>query len=63
MEPEQQMATGTWSTRTDVPPPAEPISSYPVVTGYRAFLSAGASKATPARWSTSAEYGDGRAIW
>src|SRR4051794_16115773 len=40
MEPAQQAATGTWSSRKDVPPPAgfKPIFDYPVVNDYRSFL-------------------------
>jgi ABC-type Fe3+ transport system substrate-binding protein len=40
LEPEQQIATGTWSGRSDVPPPAgyQPIFSYKVANDYRAFL-------------------------
>jgi ABC-type Fe3+ transport system substrate-binding protein len=40
LEPEQQIATGTWSGRSDVPPPAgyKPIFSYKVANDYRAFL-------------------------
>ena len=40
MEPAQQVATGTWSSRKDVPPPAgfKPIFDYPVVNDYRSFL-------------------------
>ena len=40
MEPAQQVATGTWSSRRDVPPPAgfKPIFDYPVVNDYRSFL-------------------------
>lgn len=40
LEPTQQMATETWSGRSDVPPPAgyKPIFSYKVVTDYREFL-------------------------
>jgi ABC-type Fe3+ transport system substrate-binding protein len=40
LEPAQQIATGTWSGRSDVPPPAgyKPIFSYKVVNDYRAFL-------------------------
>src|SRR5215471_9097030 len=40
LEPEQQVKTGTWSSRRDVPPPAgyKPIFDYPVVNDYRAFL-------------------------
>ncbi len=40
MEPAQQVATGTWSSRKDVPPPAgfKPIFDYPVVNDYRNFL-------------------------
>ena len=40
LEPEQQVATGTWSGRSDVPPPAgySPIFSYKVANDYRAFL-------------------------
>jgi ABC-type Fe3+ transport system substrate-binding protein len=40
LEPAQQAATGTWSARGDVPPPAgyKPILSYQVVNDYRAFL-------------------------
>ena len=36
----QQVATGTWSSRRDVPPPAgfKPIFDYPVVNDYRSFL-------------------------
>jgi ABC-type Fe3+ transport system substrate-binding protein len=40
MEPAQQAATGTWSSRKDVPPPKgfKPIFDYPVVNDYRSFL-------------------------
>jgi ABC-type Fe3+ transport system substrate-binding protein len=40
LEPAQQVATGTWSGRSDVPPPAgyKPIFSYKVANDYRAFL-------------------------
>jgi len=40
LEPAQQIATETWSGRSDVPPPAgyKPIFSYKVVTDYKAFL-------------------------
>jgi ABC-type Fe3+ transport system substrate-binding protein len=40
LEPAQQIATGTWSGRKDVPPPAgyNPILSYKVANDYRAFL-------------------------
>ncbi len=40
LEPAQQIATGTWSARNDVPPPAGylPIFSYKVANDYRAFL-------------------------
>jgi ABC-type Fe3+ transport system substrate-binding protein len=40
LEPTQQIATETWSGRSDVPPPAgyKPIFSYKVVTDYKAFL-------------------------
>jgi ABC-type Fe3+ transport system substrate-binding protein len=40
LEPEQQISTGTWSGRSDVPPPAgyKPILSYQVANDYRAFL-------------------------
>jgi ABC-type Fe3+ transport system substrate-binding protein len=40
LEPAQQVATGTWSGRKDVPPPAgyNPILSYKVANDYRAFL-------------------------
>jgi ABC-type Fe3+ transport system substrate-binding protein len=40
LEPAQQIATGTWSGRSDVPPPAgyKPIFSYKVANDYRAFL-------------------------
>jgi ABC-type Fe3+ transport system substrate-binding protein len=40
LEPAQQAATGTWSGRKDVPPPAgyNPILSYKVANDYRAFL-------------------------
>ncbi len=40
LEPAQQIATGTWSGRSDVPPPAgyKPIFSYKVATDYQAFL-------------------------
>jgi ABC-type Fe3+ transport system substrate-binding protein len=40
IEPAQQVATGTWSSRKDVPPPAgfKPIFDYPVVNDYRSFL-------------------------
>ena len=40
LEPEQQGAVGTWSSRSDVAPPAgyKPILSYNVVNDYRAFL-------------------------
>jgi ABC-type Fe3+ transport system substrate-binding protein len=41
MEPEQQAATGTWSSRSDVAPPAgtKPIFQYKVVNDYMTFLS------------------------
>ena len=37
---EQQMRTGTWSSRSDVPPPAglQPILSYKIMNSYRDFL-------------------------
>src|SRR5580704_16575574 len=40
LEPAQQVATGTWSGRSDVPPPSgyNPILSYKVANDYRAFL-------------------------
>jgi ABC-type Fe3+ transport system substrate-binding protein len=40
LEPEQQIATETWSGRSDVPPPVgyQPIFSYKVANDYRAFL-------------------------
>jgi ABC-type Fe3+ transport system substrate-binding protein len=40
LQPAQQIATGTWSGRSDVPPPAgyKPIFSYKVAIDYRAFL-------------------------
>ena len=40
LEPAQQAATGTWSARNDVAPPAgtKPILSYPVVNDYQSFL-------------------------
>ena len=40
MEPEQQVRTGTWSSRGDVPPPAgfKPIFSYQVANDYISFL-------------------------
>ena len=40
LEPKQQIATETWSGRSDVPPPAgyKPIFSYKVATDYQAFL-------------------------
>ena len=40
LEPEQQIKTGTWSARGDVPPPegVKPILSYPVANDYMAFL-------------------------
>jgi ABC-type Fe3+ transport system substrate-binding protein len=40
MEPEQQVRTGTWSSRGDVPPPAgfKPIFEYKVVNDYIGFL-------------------------
>ncbi len=40
LEPAQQVATETWSGRSDVPPPSgyKPIFSYKVVTDYQAFL-------------------------
>lgn len=40
LEPTQQIATETWSGRSDVPPPKgyRPIFSYQVVTDYRDFL-------------------------
>jgi ABC-type Fe3+ transport system substrate-binding protein len=40
LEPTQQIATGTWSGRSDVPPPAgyKPIFSYKVADDYRTFL-------------------------
>ncbi len=40
MDKEQQANTGTWSARSDVPPPAgyKPILSYQVANDYRAFL-------------------------
>jgi ABC-type Fe3+ transport system substrate-binding protein len=40
LEPAQQAATGTWSARGDVPPPAgtRPILSYQVVNDYQSFL-------------------------
>jgi ABC-type Fe3+ transport system substrate-binding protein len=40
LEPEQQVKTGTWSSRRDVPPPAgyKPLFDYQVANDYRAFL-------------------------
>ena len=40
LEPAQQVATETWSGRSDVPPPSgyKPIFSYKVVTDYKSFL-------------------------
>jgi ABC-type Fe3+ transport system substrate-binding protein len=40
LEPKQQIATETWSARSDVPPPSgyKPIFSYKVVTDYKEFL-------------------------
>jgi ABC-type Fe3+ transport system substrate-binding protein len=40
MEPEQQLRTGTWSSRGDVPPPPgfKPIFEYKVVNDYIGFL-------------------------
>lgn len=40
LEPKQQIATETWSGRSDVPPPKgyRPIASYRVVTDYKDFL-------------------------
>jgi ABC-type Fe3+ transport system substrate-binding protein len=40
LEPAQQAATGTWSSRKDVPPPKgfKPIFDYPVANDYRSFL-------------------------
>jgi ABC-type Fe3+ transport system substrate-binding protein len=40
LAPEQQAHIGTWSGRSDVPPPAgfKPILSYNVINDYRAFL-------------------------
>jgi ABC-type Fe3+ transport system substrate-binding protein len=40
LEPAQQAATGTWSSRKDVPPPQgfKPIFDYPVANDYRSFL-------------------------
>jgi len=40
LSPEQQAETGTWSPRSDVPPPNgwKPILSYKVVNNYREFL-------------------------
>jgi ABC-type Fe3+ transport system substrate-binding protein len=40
LEPEQQIATGTWSGRSDVPPPKgyKPILSYQVANDYKAFM-------------------------
>ena len=40
LSPEQQATTGTWSPRSDVPPPNgwKPILSYKVVNNYREFL-------------------------
>jgi len=40
LEPEQQANLGTWSGRSDVPPPAgyKPILSYQVANDYRVFL-------------------------
>lgn len=40
LEPAQQVATETWSGRSDVPPPSgyKPIFAYKVVTDYQAFL-------------------------
>ena len=40
LEPEQQSSIGTWSARSDVPPPEgiKPILSYQVVNDYRQFL-------------------------
>jgi ABC-type Fe3+ transport system substrate-binding protein len=40
LEPEQQALTGTWSPRTDLPPPAgyQPIFSYLVTNDYKEFV-------------------------
>jgi ABC-type Fe3+ transport system substrate-binding protein len=40
LEPEQQIATETWSGRSDVPPPKgyKPILSYKVANDYKAFM-------------------------
>jgi ABC-type Fe3+ transport system substrate-binding protein len=40
LEPDQQIATETWSARTDVPPPKgyKPILSYQVANDYKAFM-------------------------
>ena len=40
LEKDQQANVGTWSVRSDVPPPTgyKPIFSYPVVNDYRSFL-------------------------
>jgi ABC-type Fe3+ transport system substrate-binding protein len=40
LEPEQQIATETWSGRSDVPPPKgyKPILSYQVANDYKAFM-------------------------
>jgi ABC-type Fe3+ transport system substrate-binding protein len=47
LEPAQQAATGTWSARKDVPPPAgtKPILSYQVANDYQSFLVNGAQVA------------------
>ena len=60
LEPAQQAATGTWSSRKDVPPPKgfKPIFDYPVANDYRSFSRtrrswsrcANASRAIPGRW-------------
>jgi ABC-type Fe3+ transport system substrate-binding protein len=41
LAPEQQRRTGTFSPRSDVPPPAgwQPLTSYNLDTGYRTMLS------------------------
>lgn len=40
LAPEQQIATGNWSPRLDVPPPVgqKPLSAYPLANRYREFL-------------------------
>jgi ABC-type Fe3+ transport system substrate-binding protein len=40
LQPDQQKRQGIWSSRADVPPPPglQPLSSYPLANGFRAFI-------------------------